>query len=147
MENRPIMITHGRALPVILLVLILALTAVPQAGQSKGRPSIVLRANPVVAFAPARIVVTAELTGGANDYQDFYCAKVEWTWGDDTTSESQDDCDPYEAGKTEIRRRYTSEHRFELPGQYEVRLTLKQGKKSVGSGSIPVRIRDTGAGR
>ncbi|OYW05637.1 MAG: hypothetical protein B7X11_01775 [Acidobacteria bacterium 37-65-4] len=141
------MITHGRALPVILLVLILALTGLPQASQGKRRPSIVLRANPAVAFAPARIVVTAELSGGANDYQDFYCAKVEWSWGDDTTSESQDDCDPYEAGKTEIRRRYTNEHRFELPGHYDVRFTLKQGKTSVGSGTVPVRIRDAEARR
>ncbi len=142
MENRPIMITHRRVRPLILLVIILAMAGVLQAHQGKGRPSIVLRANPAVAFAPARIVVTAELTGGADDYQDFYCAKVEWTWDDDTTSEAQDDCDPYEAGKSRIRRRYTSEHKFELPGQYDVRLTLRQGKKAVGSGTVTVRVRD-----
>lgn len=141
------MITHRRARPLILLVIFLAMAGLPQARQGKGRPSIVLRANPAVSFAPARIVVTAELTGGANDYQDFYCAQVVWTWDDDTTSESQDDCDPYEAGKSEIRRRYTSEHKFELPGQYDVRLTLRQGKKSVGSGTITVRVRDAEAAR
>lgn len=141
------MITHRRARPLILLVICLAMAGLPQARQGKGRPSIVLRANPAVSFAPARIVVTAELTGGANDYQDFYCAQVVWTWDDDTTSESQDDCDPYEAGKSEIRRRYTSEHKFELPGQYDVRLTLRQGKKSVGSGTITVRVRDAEAAR
>jgi len=132
------MITHGRVLLALLL-----LTAGLQAHQGKGRPSITIRTNPSVAFAPARIVATAEIQGGADDYQDFYCAKVEWTWGDGTTSEAQDDCDPYEAGTSMIRRRYTNEHKYELPGQYEVRMTLRQGKKSVGSGAVVVRIRDT----
>lgn len=138
MKNRSIIITHGRVLLAVLL-----LTGVMQAHQGKGRPSINLRANPNVAFAPARVVATAEVLGGADDYQDFYCAKVEWTWGDGTTSEAQDDCDPYEAGTSMIRRRYTSDHKYELPGQYDVRLTLRQGKKSVGSGAIQIRIRDT----
>lgn len=132
------MITHGR-----VLLLTLAITATLSADQGKPRPSIAVRANPAVAFAPARIVATAELTGGVDDFQDYYCAKVEWSWGDSTTSESQDDCDPYEAGKSMIRRRYTNEHKFELPGQYDVRFTLRQGKKAVGSGSVLVRVRDT----
>lgn len=137
------MITHGRVRPVVLLALVLGLSVLVQAHQGKGRPNMTLRANPAVAFAPARIVVTAELSGGADDYQDYYCAKVEWTWDDGTTSEAQDDCDPYEAGKSMVRRRYTSEHKYDQPGQYNVRLTLMQGKKSVGSGTIAVRVRDT----
>ena len=129
------------------VALILCVSGLLQAQQGKGKPSIAVRANPAVAFAPARIVATAELSGGADDYQDFYCAKVEWTWDDGTTSESQDDCDPYEAGKSQIRRRFTNEHKYQLPGQFEVRFTLKQGKKSVGSGSIAVRVRDGDARR
>ncbi len=129
------------------VALILCVSGLLQAQQGKGKPSIAVRANPAVAFAPARIVATAELSGGADDYQDFYCAKVEWTWDDGTTSESQDDCDPYEAGTSQIRRRFTNEHKYQLPGQFEVRFTLKQGKKSVGSGSIAVRVRDGDARR
>ena len=72
------------------------------------KPSISLRANPPVGFSPLRVVVTAELKGGANDYEDFYCASVEWDWGDDTKSESKADCDPYEAGKSEIKRRFVA---------------------------------------
>jgi hypothetical protein len=136
------MITHGWRRPIILAALILVVSGLVEAQSGKGKPQINLRANPAVAFAPARIVATAELSGGADDFQDFYCAKVEWTWGDATTSESQDDCDPYEAGKSLIRRRFTNEHKYDMAGQYEVRFTLKQGKKSVGSGSIMVRIRD-----
>lgn len=147
MENRSIMITHGRVRPLALLALLLGLCGLVEAHQGKGRPSITLRANPSVAFAPARIVATAELSGGADDFQDYYCAKVEWTWDDGTTSEAQDDCDPYEAGKSEIRRRFTNEHKYELPGQYDVRFQLKQGKKSVGGGTFVVRVRETDARR
>ena len=124
-------------------VLIAALMAVSvQADQGTGKPKITLRVTPAVAFAPARIVATAEVIGGADDFQDFYCAKIEWTWGDATTSEANDDCDPYVAGQSQIRRRYTNEHRYELGGVYEIRINLKQGKKTVGSGSISVRVRD-----
>jgi hypothetical protein len=120
-----------------------ALMAVPlSADQGKSKPSITVRVSPGVVFAPARIVATAEVVGGPDDYQDFYCAKVEWNWGDGTQSEAQDDCDPYVAGQSQIRRRYTNEHRFELAGNYDVRFTLRQGKKSVGSGMLTVRVRD-----
>lgn len=125
-----------------LLMAVLMAVAVVQADQGKGKPSFNLRASPAVAFAPARIVVTSELVGGADDFQDFYCAKVEWSWGDATTSEANDDCDPYVAGESQIRRRYTSEHKFEFAGTYDIRITLKQGKKSVGAGTISVRVRD-----
>src|SRR5262245_62019419 len=32
------------------------------------RPRLTLKAQPVIAMSPARIVLTAELVGGANDY-------------------------------------------------------------------------------
>ena len=82
------------------------------------------------------------VVGGADDFQDLYCAKVEWTWGDATTSEATDDCEPYVAGESRIRRRFTNEHKFEFAGNYDIRINLKQGKKTVGSGTITVRVRD-----
>ena len=48
------------------------------------RPKVILRATPVIAMAPARVVFMAELTGGANDFEEFYCGAVEWEWGDGT---------------------------------------------------------------
>ena len=120
------------------------------------KPSISLKANPTVGFAPLRVVVTAELKGGANDFADFYCASVEWDWGDETKSETKADCDPYEPGKSEIKRRYVQEHTFRSTGmsiggdpagnqpqniQYRVRFTLKQKNKTVGSGQTTVEIR------
>ena len=119
------------------------------------KPSISLRANPTTGFSPLRVVLTAELKGGANDYEEFYCASVEWDWGDDTKSETKADCDPYEPGKSEIKRRYAQEHTFRsvttdiagerglptAPTQFRVRFLLKQKNKVVGSGQTTVEVR------
>lgn len=137
MPKGPKMILQCRSLLVAALM-----AASVHADQGKGKPSINVRVSPGVAFAPARIVATAEVVGGADDFQDLYCAKVEWNWGDSTTSEATDDCDPYVAGESRIRRRYTNEHKFEFAGTYDVRITLRQGKKSVAAGTVTVRVRD-----
>ena len=104
--------------------------------QGKGRPKSALRVNPTLVFPPARVVATAELTEGANDFQDYYCPKIEWIWGDETQSESGEDCDPYEAGKSEIRRRYSADHTYRpdpmgQPANYELIFRMKQGTKVV----------------
>jgi hypothetical protein len=104
------------------------------------RPQVKLKAQPVIAMAPARIVLTAELVGGANDFEEFYCPTVEWEWGDGTQSESSSDCAPYEAGKSEIKRRYTVEHTFRA-GAYRVMFHLKRRDKSVGVASVNIQIR------
>ena len=137
-------------------------------GQNK-KPSISLKASPPVGFSPLRVVVTAEVKGGANDFEDFYCASVEWDWGDGTKSETKADCDPYEPGKSEIKRRYVQEHTFQSSGydltpsaplrgtgvdpstsqspsiQLRVRFLLKQKGRTVGSGQTMVELRQ-GAG-
>ena len=107
----------------------------------KSKPSISVRANPATGFAPMRVVLTAELKGGVDDYADFYCPSVEWNWGDDTRAESKTDCDPYEAGKSEIKRRYIIDRRFETPGNYRVEFRIKQKDKVVGGGSTTVTVR------
>src|SRR6266498_5083046 len=99
------------------------------------RPKISLKAQPVIAMAPARVVLTAELNGGANDYEEFYCGAVEWEWGDGTKSESSSDCAPYEAGKSEIKRRFTVEHVFRA-GVYRVMFHLKRHDKMVGNATV-----------
>ncbi|MEN3339761.1 MAG: hypothetical protein V7647_3437 [Acidobacteriota bacterium] len=112
-----------------------------RADSKKAKPSIVLKATPVMAFSPARMVLTAELRGGDNDYQDFYCATVEWDWGDDTRSQTGADCEPYEAGKSEITRRFTIDHVFDTAGDYRVEFRLKQKNKIVAKASTDVKIR------
>ena len=106
------------------------------------KPQINVRASPPTGFAPMRVIVTAEITGGPDDYEEYYCAKVEWDWNDDTRSEAGYDCDPYEKGKSQIRRRFTQEHTFRLPGNFDVAFRLKQGSKVVGAARVTVQVRD-----
>jgi hypothetical protein len=108
------------------------------------RPRLSLRAQPSVAVAPARIVLTAELSGGDNDFQDFYCPTIEWEWGDDTVSESTVDCEPYESGKSEIKRRFTVQHMFRRPGAYKVYFHLKRKDKTLASTSATIQVQPGG---
>jgi hypothetical protein len=122
-----------------LLVIPHALQARAQASNKK--PSLSLKATPAVSFAPARLVVVAEVKGGADDNEEFYCPTVEWEWGDLTTSTVEADCEPYEAGKSQIKRRYTVEHRYRNPGSFRIRLLLKKGTKVIGSSNTLVQVR------
>lgn len=105
------------------------------------RPKLQLRAQPSIGVSPARVVLTGELQGGANDFQEYYCAAVEWEWGDDTHSESNTDCEPFEAGKSEIKRRFVIEHVFQRAGMYKVSIRLKQRDRQVAFASVNVQIR------
>src|SRR5712671_6557041 len=103
------------------------------------RPKLSLKAQPNVGIAPARITLTAELTGGANDFQEYYCPTVLWDWADGTESESTFDCEPYEAGKSEIKRRYTVQHTFRA-GAHKVWVRLKQNTKLLASATVTIQI-------
>lgn len=105
------------------------------------RPKLSLRATPPMAFTPATITLVAELRDGDDDYEDYYCASVEWDWADGTRSEATDDCDPYEAGKSEIRRRFTIQHKYNIEGSYDVRFRLKQRDKVVAAARTRVTVR------
>ena len=123
-----------------------ALTGVVSAGgqtetPKQKKPSISVKANPAVSFAPARVVVAADLKGGSDDYEQFYCATISWDWGDGTESETATDCEPYEAGKSEIRRHFTVEHRYDMAGEYRIVFKLKRGDKTVGAASTTIRVR------
>src|SRR5471030_2384938 len=104
------------------------------------RPKVTLKAQPTISMAPARVVLTAELVGGANDFEDFYCPTVQWEWGDGTQSESTNDCAPYEPGKSEIKRRFTVEHVFRA-GAYRVNFRLKRHDKAVGYATVNIQVR------
>src|SRR3977135_2010724 len=79
---------------------------------SDKKPKLTLKAQPVISMSPSKVTLRAELVGGANDYEEYYCPTVEWDWGDGTQSESTIDCEPFQAGKSEIKRRYTAEPIF-----------------------------------
>ena len=128
--------------------LAMALAAAPLAAQKDDkahdqdarRPKITLKATPIVSIAPSRVILTAELVGGANDFEDFYCPTIEWDWGDGTQSSSSADCDPFEPGKSEIKRRFTVEHVFRA-GSYRVMFRLKRRDKSLAAASANIQVR------
>jgi hypothetical protein len=121
-----------------------ALNALVAAQSSKEdeakRPKIRLRAQPQVVIAPARVTITAELTGGSDDFAEYYCPAIEWEWGDETSSESTTDCEPYEAGKSQIKRRYTVQHEFRRAGTYKIYLHLKSRDHILGSGTTTLQV-------
>ena len=112
-----------------------------RAVQENKKPSVALRATPPVGFAPLKVRVAAELKGGADDYEDFYCATVEWEWADGTTSGTSEDCNPYEPGKSTIQRRFSAEHTFRQGGEYDVVFRLKQKNRVVAYSKAMVRVR------
>ena len=124
-----------------LLVSSLGIGAVLVQAAADKKASVSLKATPSIGFSPARVVVTAEVKGGPNDAEELYCASVEWVWGDDTRSETKADCEPYEAGRSEIKRRYTLDHVYQTGGNYRIEFYLKQKNKRVLSGRTNVQIR------
>jgi hypothetical protein len=106
---------------------------------SDKKPKLTLKAQPVISMSPSKVTLRAELVGGANDYQEYYCPTIEWSWGDGTQSESTADCQPYEAGKSEIKRRFVVDHVFRA-GYYQVAVRLKRGDKAVAMATTAIQV-------
>ena len=123
------------------LSLMMTLTLAVSGADKVKPPKISVKANPTMAMSPARVVASADINGGPNDYEAFYCAAVEWEWGDDTKSTNSVDCDPYEAGKSEIKRRFTADHVYRQAGDYRIQFRLKKKDKSIAAASTSVKIR------
>jgi hypothetical protein len=135
------LIRATRVLSVLALILALGAAAHAQKAGEDKKPSLSLKATPVAGFAPLRIRVTVDVRGGADDSQDYYCPSVDWEWGDDLNSGNSEDCSPYEAGKSSIKRRYTAEHTYRNAGTYKLVFRLKQKDRVVGMGTTSVEVR------
>jgi len=105
------------------------------------KPSVALKATPPVGFSPLKVHGAVEIRGGADDNADFYCPAVEWDWGDDLTSASSEDCDPYQAGKSSIQRRYSADHTYTQAGTFRVVIRLRQKDRIIGTGTVMVQVR------
>ena len=119
------------------------LLALAFAGPDKAdKPKLSVKVNPPMGgTAPARIVASGDLVGGAPDGEELYCPAIDWDWGDDTKSTTSADCDPYEAGKSEIKRRFTAEHVYQNGGNFRIQLRLKKKNKAIVSASTSIQIR------
>ncbi|MGE0392618.1 MAG: hypothetical protein AB7I25_00165 [Vicinamibacterales bacterium] len=124
-----------------VLAFLLAHEGVPGAADEKNKKvSLSLKVTPSMGVAPVRVRASVEIKGGPNDNEDLYCPQLEWTWGDDTISESAADCEPYEAGRSTIQRRYSAEHTYRYGGLYKLTLRLKQKDRVVAFTSTNLQI-------
>lgn len=133
------------ALCAAALLLSAGVSLVAQATEAKAkaepkRPQLSLKASQSTGMVPVRISATAEFKGGDDDFQDYYCPTVEWNWGDGTISESTNDCEPYEAGKSQIRRRYTVSHAYKRSGAFKITFRLKNKERVLTSATTVVRL-------
>lgn len=123
----------------------------PPASQPANRParaedkptrlSLDLRITPAVSFAPSRVRALVEVKIPEERVADFHCAQVEWDWGDLTESAESNECDPYEPGVSEVRRRFSAEHTFQSGGRYRVQFRLRRNRKVLASTSTIVTVR------
>lgn len=105
------------------------------------KPVLSLRASPPITFSPADILLVAELKGGPDDFEEFYCPAVEWDWGDGTRSENSSDCDPFESGVSQITRRFSKKHVYNFQGRYRIQVRLKRNSKVLTSASTNIQVR------
>ena len=137
--------THTRCASYVLVAMLASTlspgsAAVAQRNDDK-KPSLSLKATPPVGFSPLKVRLVVEVRGGANDAADFYCPAIEWEWGDGLTSEMVEDCAPHEAGKSEIRRSYSTEHTYRDEGSFTARFRMKQKNRVVASAATQVNVR------
>jgi hypothetical protein len=104
------------------------------------KPEVFLIAIPSVAFAPARIKFTVDLRDGADDYEEFYCASVEWDWDDGTVSQWTRDCEPYRAGRSRIQRTFSAVHTYDLADEYQPKFRLKKRGRIVAQVGADIEV-------
>ena len=119
----------------------IAIVVLSTRGNADKKPSLSLKATPPVGFSPLKVRIVVDVRGGADDYADFYCPSIEWDWGDGTVSGNSEDCDPYQAGKSSIKRRYSIEHVFRQQGSWQVFFRLKQRDRVIAASSANVQVR------
>jgi hypothetical protein len=124
-----------------LLVAAAALAWPVAAAESKPKkPTLDLRANPRMAFSPVYVSFTAEMVGG-EDIEDYYCPEIEWDWDDGGKSTQEGDCEPYQAGKTALQRRFTNDHEYRLSGSYNIKVSFFRAGRKFLSQTVRVTVR------
>ena len=129
----------------LLAVLVVALATGNASGAQRSgddkKPSLSLKATPPVGFSPLKVRLVVDVKGGSDDYEEFYCPSIEWDWGDGTVSKNSEDCDPFQSGKSTIKRRYSIEHVFRQPDTFQVFFRLKQRDRVIAATSANIQVR------
>ena len=130
----------GRA-GALAAVVALVVAGTGAAGEEKlKKPRLELRATPRMAFSPVSVFLTAELIGG-NDVEEYHCPELEWDWDDGGKSVHENDCDPFEPGKTVIERRFTADHEYHKAGVYQIKATMRRNNRTLSIATVKVTVR------
>jgi len=126
-------VTARRSALVALAAVVTITSAVAVRAQAdtstQERPSLSVRLTPRVGLAPLEVRAVAELKDGSDNFEEYYCATIEWDWDDGSRSESTTDCEPYDPTTSEIQRRFTARHEYRNGGIYRVTFNLKRDDK------------------
>lgn len=126
-----------RAFGMALIAVALATPSI--AGEAMARkPRLEVRTNYRVALSPVQVMAVAELVGG-HDLEEFYCAGLEWDWGDGSRSFRESDCEPFEPGM-ELDRFFSARHVYQSPGVYPLRVRLRRSGEVIAVARIDVRV-------
>ena len=139
----------GRDMSSRLFAVLAAVALGVSAGASDSKlkkPGLTLRASPRFSFSPVNVLFVAELAGG-DDSEDFYCPELTWEWDDGGKSVVEPDCDPFEAGKTKIERRFSAQHEYRLASTYTVKVTMKRTGRAFAVQTVRVTVRPGGGDR
>jgi len=120
-----------------LLVVAVATPGWTGEGKSK-RPRLEMRTTRSLSLPPVQIVAVAELVGG-EDLEAYYCAGLEWDWGDGTKSYHESDCAPWEPG-ADVDRFFSARHVYGAAGSYRVRIRLRRAERDVASAAAVVQV-------
>jgi hypothetical protein len=86
-------------------------------------PSIEVVASPKIGEMPLMVNLTAILRNAEPNDKRFYCAPIQWSFGDNTEEVSSPSCVPW-FPEASVPTRYITTHRFEKPGTYNAVFTL-----------------------
>jgi hypothetical protein len=123
-------------------LLVLAALAAPHARaadpREARRPVLRLRATPGVSFAPANVLLIAELVGG-EAVEEFYCPEIVWDFDDGRRSTSQSECEPFAADRP-LERRFLVRQSYARAGQYRPTVTLRRADGVVARAAATVLV-------
>jgi hypothetical protein len=125
-----------------------ALLLLVLAAGNPGKPEIELKAMPSMVILPVggrAATVRFRLTIKDGGQEDYYCPRVEWEWEDDTRSDEESDCPPFDqADKTDHEKVLRRSRQFWEPGRHVIKARLYKGDRVVRVISTTVEVRGDG---
>jgi hypothetical protein len=82
-----------------------------------------LMADVVEGVAPLQVNLTSELSGGADNNRDYYCAKSRFEFGDGISRENSPSC-PAWTESSQIERHFQTSYSYHEPGTYQATFHL-----------------------